>query len=188
MQPRWGTWADTAAAVGLFAAMTAAVGSSAAGHALTWPEVVVIGLVTLPLAGRRRAPLGYAAVVMVTAIVLAGPLGQANTSVLPVYATLVPAYTVAAYEERRQARLGLAICLPGIAVVALLGPPTIAGYLVGLGMCIGSRLAGRWMNGRNALVRELEQKMGRLAGERHDRERLALATSRRTSPGRSMRR
>jgi signal transduction histidine kinase len=173
---RWrAVWVDAVAAVGVFAAMTADVGSTAGRHAISWYEVVVIGLVTLPLAGRRRAPLGYAAVTMVMAIVLAGPLGQSDTAVLPVYATLVPAYTVAAYCGRRQALAGLAICLPGVVVLALLGPPTIAGYLVGVGMCIGAWLAGRWMNGRNALVRELGRQLERLASERHDRERLAVA-------------
>lgn len=175
VQPRWGAWADAVAAVGVFAAMTADVGSSTGRHALAWYEVVVIGLVTLPLAGRRRAPLGYAAVTMVMAIVLAGPLGQSDTAVLPVYATLVPAYTAGAYPGRRQALAGLAFCLPGVGILALLGPPTIAGYLVGAGMCVGSWLAGRWMNRRNALVRELGQQMGRLASERHDRVRLAVA-------------
>jgi len=175
VRPRWGAWADALAAVGLFAAMTTDVGSSANGHPLTWPEVVVIMLVTLPLAGRRRAPLAYAGVVMVMAVVLAAPLGQSNTNVLPVYATLVPAYTVAAYERRGRARLGLVICLSGIAIYSLLGPGGIAGWLVGLGMCIGSWLAGRWMRERDALVRELGQKTGRLARERHDRERLAVA-------------
>jgi signal transduction histidine kinase len=174
-RPRWVAWADAVAAAGVFAAMTADVGSGTGTPVLTWYEVVVIGLVTLPLAGRRRAPLGYAAVVMMMAIVLAGPLRQSDTAVLPVYATLVPAYTVAAYSGRRRALAGLAICLPGVGVLALLGPPTIAGYLVGIGMCTGSWLAGRWMNGRNALVRELGQQMGQLAGERHDRERLAVA-------------
>ena len=175
VQPRWAVWADAVAAVGVFAAMTADVGSGAGRHTLTWYQVVVIGLVTLPLAGRRRAPLGYAAVTMVMAIVLAGPLGEADTAVLPVYATLVPAYTVAAYPGHRQALAGLAICLPGVGILALLGPPTIAGYLVGIGMCVGAWLAGRWMNGRNALVRELERQLGRLANERYDRERLAVA-------------
>ena len=53
---------------------------------------------TWPLAGRRRAPIAYAAVVMAMTLVLAGPLGKANTNVFPVYAALVPAYSVAAYQ------------------------------------------------------------------------------------------
>lgn len=112
--------------VGLFAAMTVDVATSTKGHALTWPDIVVIMLVTLPLAGRRRAPLGYAGVVVVLAIVLVGPFGQSNTNVLPVYAVLVPAYTVAAYEERGRARWGLLICLPGLTILSLLGPGGIA--------------------------------------------------------------
>ena len=174
-QPRWGFWADTAAAVGLFAAMTTDVASSAKGRTVTWPEVVVIMLMTLPLAARRRGPLAYAGVVMVMALVLAGPLGQSNTNVLPVYAVLVPAYTVAAYEQQGRARWGLVICLAGLTIFSLLGPGGVAGYLVGIGMCIGSWVVGRWMRGRSVLARELEWKIARLSAERHDRERLAIA-------------
>ena len=173
--PRWAVWLDALVAVGLFAAMTLDVATSTKRHTLTWPDVVVIMFVTLPLARRRRAPLVYAGFVMVMTLVLAGPLGQSNTNVLPVYAVLVPSYTVAAFEQRDRAGWGLVICLAGITIFSLLAPGGIAGYLVGIGMCVGSWVVGRWMRGRNLLARELEQKVEQLSAERQDRQRLAIA-------------
>ena len=122
VRPSWGLWTDALVAAGLFAAITTEVALSAKGHQLTWPEVGVVMALTGPLAGRRRAPLAYAAVVMVMALVLAGPLGKANTNLFPVYAALVPAYTVAAYEQPGRARWGLAICLPAVADPGLAPP------------------------------------------------------------------
>ena len=176
-RPRWDFWTDALVAGGLFAAITTDVALNGKGHELTWPEIVVIMALTWPLAGRRRAPLAYAAVVMVMALVLAGPLGQADTNVFPVYAAFVPAYTVAAYENPGRARWGLAMCLPGVAILALLLPRGggISGILLGVGVCVGSWVVGRWMNDRNILADELQSKIARLSDEGQDRRRLAVA-------------
>ncbi len=175
--PRWGFWTDALVAAGLFAAVTTDVALAARGHELTWPAVVVVMALTWPLAGRRRAPIAYAAVVMAMTLVLAGPLGKANTNVFPVYAALVPAYSVAAYEQPGRARWGLAICLPGVAILALLLPRGggIGGALLGIGVCIGSWVVGRLMSGQNILARELGSKLARLSGEGQVRRRLAVA-------------
>ena len=168
---------DAVAAAVLCAALSLDLLSDPGRRGPSWLVVLLAVMATTGWAGRHRAPLTYAVVTLTACIVLAGPLGGADSSVLPVYATLGPAYAVSA-GTRRRATAGLAICLTGVLTVALLGPPTLAGYLVGLGLCVAAWTAGRGIRSWRALAGNLECQARLLASERADRQQLAIAEER----------
>lgn len=161
-----------------FAAMAGDVLSRGEYRGPDWLSVLACATATLPWVERRRNPLAFAAVASWSAIVLAAILNSRDTSVLPVYTTIVPAYAVAAYASRRQARLGLAVCLSGVVTLSQLGPPTAVGYVLGLALCVASWAAGLAMRNRRALAEELERTATRLQAEQDDRQRLAIADER----------
>jgi signal transduction histidine kinase len=165
-------------ATGAFAALAGDIVSSGEYRGPAWMSLVGCATCTLPWIWRVRAPLAFAVLASASAIVLAALLGSRDTSVLPVYATLVPAYAVAAHADRGRARVGLLVCLAGVITLAVLGPPTAVGYAVGIALCVASWIAGREMRDRRMLAAELDDRAGRLAAERHDRQRLAVADER----------
>jgi signal transduction histidine kinase len=162
----------------LFAAMAGDVLSRGEYRGPAWLSVGVCALATLPWLERRRSPLGFAAVAIVSAIVLAALLDNRDTSVLPVYTTIVPAYAVAANASRRPAWLGLAVCMAGVVTLSQLGPPTASGYAIGIALCLAAWAAGLGMHNHRTVAEELERKALRLQAEQADRQRLAVADER----------
>jgi signal transduction histidine kinase len=162
----------------LFAALAGDVLSRGEYRGPAWLSVVLCAAATLSWVERRRSPLAFAAIASGSAIVLAALLDNRDTSVLPVYTTIMPAYTVAAYATRRQAGLGLAVCLAGVVTLSQLGPPTTVGYVLGIVLCLAAWAAGRGMRNHRAAADELEHRAERLQAEQADRQRLAVADER----------
>jgi signal transduction histidine kinase len=143
-------------------------------------NVIVVAGMALVAIWRRRSPLALLIVVGALVTVLEGWLTSLNDlPLVGIYITLVPTYTVAAWEERRGAVLGLVIFICGTAVSnALVAPGTIGDFVGGAFTVTAAWGAGRAIRARHAVTSELKRRSGRLVAEREDRALLAVAGER----------
>ena len=140
-------------------------------------EVAVVAATTAPLAWRRRAPIAVACVVMTMLVVLRAIYGDFDKLTYPLLPVLIAPYTVAAYEPRNRALLGLAACTSGVfAVHAVRSDEGSLGFIIG--MVGASWAAGRVLRGRRIQTAQLTEEAKRIAAEREDRELLAVAEER----------
>ena len=174
-----GRWLDPALAVGLLVASETELLTSKQLHGPVGLNVVVMAGVVLPVLWRRRWPLAFAAVVMGLTVILVGTLTELNSILFPMYVLFVPAYTVAAYEGRTRAQVGLAICVVGSVLVNMVSKHSSAGdYAFTFGLVGAAWATGRAMRTHRELAEELRRKALRIAAEREARERLAVADER----------
>jgi signal transduction histidine kinase len=144
-----------------------------------WGHAVLVLLIVVPLAWRRRAPLAVLCAVA-GAAVLEQAFLDSFPSFQPFVALLIAVYSVAAHSDRRRAVIGavvtLAILVPGELVQALSGDGS---FDVGVFVAF----AGAWLFGR-ALRRwrleagELGRRAERLEREREQQARIAVAEER----------
>ena len=140
-------------------------------------EVAVVAGLTVPIAWRRRARLEVACVVMTMLIVLKTIDGDFHQLTVPLFAVFIPPFSVAAYESRQRALFGLVVCVAGPCVLNAMGSGS--GSLVfAIGAPIASWATGRLVRARRLQAVELIGKAKRIAAEREDRERLAVADER----------
>jgi signal transduction histidine kinase len=140
-------------------------------------EVAVVAALTVPIAWRRRAPLAVACVVMSMLILLKAIDTGFHQLSVPLVALFIVPFTVAAYESRRRAVLGLAVCVTGPCVLNAMGPGS-GSVAFAIGMPIASWATGRALRARRKLAVELRNRTKHIAAEREDRERLAVADER----------
>lgn len=141
-----------------------------------WADTVAVAIVMSSLAWRRRLPLVVAAVstLSITALALPGDLQTLN---LPMVALFVPPYTVARYEPRRRAMIGLAICL-GAPVAAALPAPAAGGLAFTVGMVVASWTAGRATRSNSLRAQALRRQTARAVAAREEVQRLVLDAER----------
>jgi signal transduction histidine kinase len=147
------------------------------------PLAVLAVLVTVPLAWRRRAPLGALLAMAVPGFVLSSGWPELN----PLYsflAVLVAAFSVGAYAEPRRAAVGCALVILTFWVGALednarhpgrRGLSDVAFVTVVFG---GAWLLGRALRGRGQHAAELEQRAARLQAEQQAQARAAVTAER----------
>jgi signal transduction histidine kinase len=141
--------------------------------------IVVAGMALMAI-WRRRSPLLFLIVVGA----LSGVMNQALTSLnslalTAAYVLLVPTYTVGAWEKRPKAVLGLAIFLVGSAINVLVVRHQTVGYFAGGAFLFcAAWAAGRAIRSGRVLTSELKLTSARLAIERQDRARMAVAGER----------
>jgi signal transduction histidine kinase len=128
---------------------------------------------------RRRWPLAFAIWSLSLAAVMSSWLTHVPDLVSATYLVFVPAYTVAAWLELRQAVAGLVGCLALLmATVAVSGGISGADVIFeGFGAG-GAWALGRLMRSRRVLSDALGRKAVQIASEREDRARLVLADER----------
>jgi signal transduction histidine kinase len=143
-------------------------------------NALLAAAITIPTIWRRRAPLAYACVVMGLGIVMSATLTDVTSLVVPLTLLFIPAYTVAAYEDRTRALIGLVVCVVAPWVLDADAIRTLSADQYGFtaGMSIASWMAGRALRARRLLNEELERKAQRIAAEHDTRERLAVADER----------
>jgi signal transduction histidine kinase len=135
---------------------------------------------TIPLAWRRRAPLAMICVFLATGLAneaLGGslfsfPAGDSNGEIPP-FASLVTGalafYSLGTYTADREARLGLALGLPGLwAIVLVSGQVDFGSFTFS-----GALAVIPWLIGRNLRARSLRL----AAAEREQEQRTRLAVS-----------
>jgi signal transduction histidine kinase len=149
-----------------------------------WPlaaNVAIIAGLSVPIAGRRRAPLACVSIVMVCVFVLSVTRNDVKNVTTPQLVLFIAPYSVAAYSSRARATLGLAICVIAITAGNLLGTDRsgASSLVFSLGASTGaSWVAGRILRARRTLAAELRHTNERIIAEQHGREMLAIAEQR----------
>jgi signal transduction histidine kinase len=139
---------------------------------------IVVGL-AVSMCFRRRSPLGFAAVSMALAIIASAWTADITQTTWTLYLLLIPGYTVAAFEAAPRALIGLAITLVGPWGVDAFAKNVDLGDFAFTSIVAGiAWVTGRAMRSRRLLHVELLEKGRRLAAEREDRTRLAVADER----------
>ena len=134
---------------------------------------VPIGLLmTLPLAWRRRAPLGVVVVVMGAMTVQTLLDSSEQPPQTPFLALVIVVYSLAAYSDRSTAVIGGVISLAAI----LLSEPE--DFIVAVPLYTGVWLAGRLFRDRQRLAAALEARTRALEREQEETARLAIAEER----------
>ena len=141
--------------------------------------IVVAGMALMTI-WRRRSPLLFLVIVGALASVLNHALTSLdNLALVAAYVLLVPAYAVGAWEKRPKALLGLAIFFSGSAInVLVVRDKTVSDFAGGAVLVCAAWAAGRAIRSRRVLTSELKLVLARLAVERGDRARLAVAGER----------
>ncbi len=172
---RW-PWLDPALALALLVALELATVAGGHGRGPLVLNMIAVAAVALATIWRRRSPLGFLIAVGALTVISSWWLTSlSNAPLTGAYVALVPSYTVAAWEERRKAGLGLALVLVGALIVTHGTPGDLAGAVFALS---AAWAAGRAMRARRLLNAELGRTSARLALEREDRARLAVAGER----------
>jgi signal transduction histidine kinase len=169
---------DAALALLMAAAATLETLSGNYDEGPEWLVVVTGLLLTLPLALRRRYPVGVYALVLVMIVVQAIVLGS-NEGVGIFFGLLVSVYTLAAHRPLRPALIGLLALLPVIAFSnwrANGNPFEDLSFIVALNG--GAWVAGRIVWSRQRLVEQLSAQAVELERGRAAEARLAAAEER----------
>ena len=139
--------------------------------------LVVVGLAAAMLV-RRRRPLVFTAVTLGLALVSRIWLDDNTRATWSIYILVVPPYSVAAYLELRQAVVGLVIAAGAAAAIDASHAHVFREIVFTTILAVGAWTTGRAMRHRRALAVELGHRTTRLAAEREDRARLAVADER----------
>jgi signal transduction histidine kinase len=142
-------------------------------------NVLAAAAITVPLVWRRRAPLACACLTMGLAVLMTATLTDVTTLGIPQFVLVIATYTVAAYEPRTRAVIGLAVCLVAVwALVALTRHTSVGQFAYPTGSFALAWVVGRAVRARRRLNEELGRKVQRIAAERESRELLAVADER----------
>ncbi|MGI8559364.1 MAG: sensor histidine kinase [Solirubrobacteraceae bacterium] len=176
---RW-PWLDTSLAGALLVVLEIAALSAGHRRGPLAVNVIVVAGLALAAVWRRRSPLWFLVVVEALAEVMNSYLiALTSAPIIAAYVLLVPAYTVAAWANRRSAVAGLATFLAGAAIGELVVHHGKVGNFTGAALTLAAAwAAGRAIRSRRVLNSELERTSVRLAAEREDRARLAVAGER----------
>ena len=107
-------------------------------------DALLLAGLTVPIAWRRQAPLGVAVAVMsvlVLGSVGADPLLGVVQS--PIFPVLIVTYTVASYSPSARAWVGLAVCVAGPELAALLAAGGVGAAEISLVLPVACWVAGR---------------------------------------------
>jgi signal transduction histidine kinase len=155
------------------------VAANSARHGPWLLNAAAVAVMALVAGWRRRAPLLFLAVVGGLAVALSAGLTSLDRSTITgLYSLAVPLFTVAAWQPRTQATVGLALWAAGagsVAVVHNVAADGLAGALV-MGVVVWA--AGRVWRAQQLLNADLTETTERLAAERDQRAQLAVATER----------
>jgi signal transduction histidine kinase len=140
-------------------------------------ELGIVAGMTVTLAWRRRAPLPVAGVVTAMLVVLKAIYGDFHELGFPLFAVLIPPYSVGAGEPRGRAVVGLAVCLAGVFAIHAVGSSSGSVAFI-VAMVTASWVAGQVLRARRVAAVALRAKADRIAAERADCERLAVIDER----------
>ncbi|HEV2590385.1 MAG TPA: histidine kinase [Gaiellaceae bacterium] len=142
-------------------------------------NAAAVAAMALAAMWRRRSPLLFLAVVAGLATALSGGLTSLDrSSITGLYSLVVPLFTVAAWQGRRNAALGVVFWAAGAGSIAALRAGAFGGFAGALGAGIVVWAAGRAVRAQRLLTADLTETTERLAEEREHRAELAVATER----------
>jgi signal transduction histidine kinase len=172
-------WLDPLLAAGFLVALEVMALTGSERGAVRLRDAIVLAAMALACIWRRRQPLWFLIAVVVPVFPLSSNLAPGSSLLTAVYVGLLPAYAVAAWEDRRRALLGLAIVLVASAVGELLIRHLgAANYATSLFTISAAWAAGRAIRARRVMNEALERTTSLLAAERDDRARLAVTGER----------
>jgi signal transduction histidine kinase len=145
-----------------------------------WALSIPIALMTLVLLGRKRFPFGAPAAVFVIGAVASFANGELVTFTFTTFLTVLTAsFLFGMLRDRLQAVAGLALALAAAAIVVLNDPDQGPGDFGGVALAFGVVwLAGFGLGYKLAQAEEAEERASRLARERDERARSAVAEER----------
>ena len=160
-------WLDPLLAAAFLVALEVMALTGSERGAVRVRDVLVLAAMALACIWRRRQPLWFLIVVVALVFPLSSNLAPASSLLTAVYVGLLPAYAVAAWEDRDRASLGLAILVLASAVGELLIRHVgAANYAPSLFTICAAWAAGRAIRARRAMDEALEQTTSLLAAER----------------------
>ena len=172
-------WLDPLLAGGFLVALEVMALTGSERGAARVRDVVVLAVMALACIWRRRQPLWFLIAVVACVFALSSNVRPGPSLLTAVYVALLPAYAVAAWEDRHRAWLGLAIVVLASAVGELLIRHVgAANYATSLFTIGAAWAAGRAVRARRATDEALARTTSLLSAERDDRERLAVAGER----------
>ncbi|MEY2516406.1 MAG: hypothetical protein QOJ89_3764 [bacterium] len=140
---------------------------------------------TLPLAWRRRWPLGVQCVVMGSIALDSLLVGKAPQGSIVLFPVLIMMYSVAANAELRKALVGFAVGFTGTMIEMIMDPDVLtvaqlvvveSGFFVTLGG--GAWIVGRYVRGRRLDAERSEDRAQRIEHDQHELARAAVADER----------
>jgi signal transduction histidine kinase len=171
---------DTAVAIAacVITELQLALGSGIQGSAAV--NALAAAASTLPLALRRRWPLGVAIAVPVVVVVQEALNGDlVENTWAPLLIVPMAVYAVAAFCDRRRAFIGLAAVLVLVWIEVAVADRSVGGdYLFVALLTFGPWLVGRIVAARSELADELRDKADRLEREQEKQAQLAVAEER----------
>lgn len=174
--PSW--LGDSVIVIAWLLAMEAEAATSAARRGPWIINAAAVAVMALAALWRRRSPLLFLAVVGALAAPLSNGLTALDRSTITgVYTLAVPLFTVAAWQPRTRAAVGMAAWATGVGIIAVARHTTTAAAgAVAMGLVVWT--AGRVWRAQRTLTVELTETTARLAAERDQRAELAVATER----------
>jgi signal transduction histidine kinase len=174
--PSW--LGESVVVVAWLVAMEAEAATSAARRGPWIFNAAAVAVMALAAFWRRRSPLLFLAVVGGLAVPLGSGLTALDRSTITgMYTLVVPLFTVAAWESRTRAVIGMVGWATGAGVIAAARHTTVAAAgAVAMGLVVWT--AGRVWRAQRTLTVELTETTAQLAAERDQRAQLAIATER----------
>jgi len=171
-------WLDPLLALAFLVTLELAALSGAQGQA-RFRDIAALAVMAGACVWRRRRPLWFVIAVVTLAFALSSQVAPRSSFVTAIYVGLLPAYAVAAWEDRRNAWVGLGIVASASAVgQVLLHHVSLGNYAGALFTVCVAWAAGRAIRARRLGAATLERATARLAVERDDRAELAVAGER----------
>jgi signal transduction histidine kinase len=177
---RWSGWrSDVAIVIAWLVAMETEAATSTARTGPWALDAAAVAAMALAAGWRRRSPLVFMAVVGALAVPLSGGLTSLERSTITgLYTLAVPLFTVAAWQPRTRAVLGLGLWTAGAGVVAVVHHGSGAGLTGAVAMGVVVWAAGRAWRAQRTLNADLAETTSLLAAERDQRAELAVASER----------
>jgi signal transduction histidine kinase len=179
--PSWlrGTAGDRVLALTLLATSVAEVLTADHLRGSVGLNLIAVATLTVPVAWRRRWPLGVLAWTMATGTIQGQFLSSVDDVATIFFVLIVLAYTAGAHLHRRRALVALPLLFLGICGVNLGLHATTSDYLFPSTVVLIAWLSGRAVRARALLTEELHEAAVR-AEEAHEAEaQLAMAEERR---------
>jgi signal transduction histidine kinase len=145
----------------------------------TWVDSVVIAAVTLPVAWRRRAPIGAGVAFAAGAVVSGIPTFDQIRCGAAIPGALLILFAIGAGLERRDALRGLGIVLAGTAfLLSTDSQVDVAGAVFIVPLCVGVWWVGTLVRSRSRVAADLAARSQELARTREERARMAVEVDR----------
>jgi len=178
-----GYWLEAAAAIAAVDAALEVVlrqGAANAPHTDPWFAAPAIALIVLPLLGRRWWPFAAPASVWVLAAALSFADGRLVVFSPSVYAAgMAASFLLGNLPDTTQSRIGVLCVVGGAAIVVYNGPgSTAGGYIVTPVLFAMLWLAGLALQQRGSRAEAAEMRAARLARDREEATRAAIADER----------